>query len=394
MIVRDIISQLIQAAKEFAAVALVGPRQSGKTTLAQHIFPNHAYVSLEDFDMRELANTDPRRFLQDYANEFGIILDEIQHAPKLLSYIQTIIDREKKKGYFIITGSQNLNVNEAITQTLAGRIATLTLLPLSIHELQQSNLLSSSIEEVVVKGFYPKIYAEEVSVLRLYKNYVHNYIERDVREIKQISDLNLFQKFVALCAGRTGQILNLSSLANDCGIDHKTARAWISILEATYVVFLLYPYYKNFGKRLIKSPKLYFVDTGIACFLLGIKTAEDLSNHYLRGGLIESCIIADFYKQYYNLDQKPTIYFWRDLTGNEIDCILESALHLTAVEIKGGRTVNSDFFKAFGYLKQLKSMPELRNVVVYGGSDNQRWPDAHVLTWQSAGNLIEQHEKR
>lgn len=344
--------------------------------------------------MRERAQSDPRGFLHDYANEFGIIIDEIQHVPELLSYMQTIIDREKKKGYFIITGSQNLLVNEAITQTLAGRLAILTLFPLSIHELQKSNLLTTSIEEVVVKGFYPRVYAEEISFSRLYTNYIHGYVERDVREIKNIADLNLFQKFVSLCAGRTGQILNLSSLANDCGIDHKTARAWLSILEATYVVFLLYPYYKNFGKRLIKAPKLYFVDTGIACSLLNIKTAEDLSNHYLRGGLIESCIIADFFKQYYNHDQKPTIYFWRDMTGNEVDCILESALHLTAVEIKAGKTVNRDFFKTFSYLKQLKEIPALRNVVVYTGADNQRWPDAQVLTWQSAGSLVAEHEKR
>ncbi len=394
MIVRDITDQLIQAAKEFAAVALVGPRQSGKTTLAQYIFPSHRYVSLEDFDTRALAKADPRRFLQDYASESGVILDEIQHVPELLSYIQTIIDRENKKGYFIITGSQNLLVNEAITQTLAGRIAILTLLPLSIHELQKSNKLSESIEGAVVKGFYPRVYAEEISFTRLYTNYIRGYIERDVREIKNISDLNLFQKFVALCAGRTGQILNLTSLANDCGIDHKTARAWISILEATYVIFLLQPYYKNFGKRLIKSPKLYFVDTGIACSLLNIKTAEELSNHYLRGGLVESCIIADLFKQYYNHDQRPALYFWRDLTGNEVDCILEGALHITAVEIKAGKTVNSDFFKTFSYLKQLKEAPDVRNVVVYAGSQKQTWPEAQVLNWQSAGELVALHEQK
>jgi uncharacterized protein len=225
MIKRDIEDQLLQAAKEFAAVAIVGPSQSGKTTLAQTAFPNHCYVSLEDFDMRELANTDPRRFLEDYPSESGIILDEIQYAPEILSYIKTAIDRENKKGFFIMTSSQDFLSNESITQTLAGRIAILTLFPLSIHELEQSGKLPKSIEEVIVQGFYPRVYAEEISTERLYKNYIRGYVERDVRQIKNIADLNLFQKFLALCAGRTGQLLKLDSLANDCGIDAKTVRA-------------------------------------------------------------------------------------------------------------------------------------------------------------------------
>jgi len=388
MISRYIINQLTQAAREFAAVAIVGPRQSGKTTLVQFVFPNHRYVSLEDFDMRVYAQADPRGFLHEYSGEAGIILDEIQHAPQLLSYIQTIIDREKKMGYFIVTGSQNLLVNEAITQTLAGRLATLTLFPLSTHELQQNNLLTPTIEEIIVKGCYPRIYADDVSFVRWYANYIRGYIERDVRELKSISDLHLFQTFLALCAGRTGQILNLVSLANDCGIDHKTARAWISILEATYVVFLLHPYYKNFGKRLIKAPKLYFVDTGIACSLLNIKTTGELYSHYLRGGLIESYIIADFFKQYYNHDQRPALYFWRDSTGNEVDCIMEKALSIIAIEIKGGKTVHGDFFKSFAYLKELKQFPPSQNIVVYTGTENQKWHEVQIINWQRAGNLI------
>lgn len=388
MIHRDLTDKLIENARQFYAIAVLGPRQSGKTTLVQKVFSNHAYVSLEDFDIRRLAQEDPRRFLAEQPNEYGIILDEIQHVPELLSYMQTIIDRDKKQGFFIITGSQNLLVNEAVTQTLAGRIAIMTLFPLSINELKQADVLTENIEEMVFKGGYPRLYAEEVSPARLYANYIAGYIERDVRQIKKITDLHLFQTFVQLCAGRVGQLLNLSSLANDCGIDHKTAQAWISILEATYVVFLLRPYYKSYGKRLIKSPKIYFVDTGIACSLLGIKTAKDLSLHYLRGNLVESFMISDLFKQYYNLDQRPSLYFWRDISGNEIDCFVEQALQLTAIEIKAGKTVNTDYFKQLDYLKDLRSFPQTKNFVIYAGDNDQSWPKAQVLSWQHAGNLI------
>ena len=389
MIHREITSQLKKAAKYFSAVAIVGPRQSGKTTLAKFVFPKHEYVSLEDLDKRELANQDPRKFLQNYRSEHGIILDEIQHAPDLLSYIQTIIDREQKKGFFIITGSQNLLVNQAITQTLAGRLAILTLLPLSISELSEANLLPNNIEEAIFKGSYPKIYSENVPPEMLYKNYLQGYVERDVRQLKNILDLNLFQKFLQLCAGRVGQVLNISSLGNDCGIDHKTVASWISLLEATYVIFLLQPYYKNIGKRLIKSPKLYFVDTGIACSLLNIKSPKEVFNHYAYGSLVESFIVSDFYKQYYNMDQRPSLYFWRDYQGNEIDCIVEKSLSLTPIEIKGGQTVNKSYFKQFEYWKDIvKDSPEER-FVVYSGEDNQSWSAAEVIGWKQSGKLIE-----
>jgi uncharacterized protein len=388
MIRRDLEKSLIDAAKQFAAVALVGPRQSGKTTLVQQIFKKHNYVSLEDLDKRALAKADPRAFLKDNATESGIIIDEIQHVPDLLSYMQTIIDRENKKGFFIVTGSQNLLINEAIRQTLAGRIAILTLYPLSIHELSQASLLPSKIEEVVFQGTYPRLYSETVSPVKLHENYIRGYIERDVRQIKNILDLSLFQKFLQLCAGRVGQILNISSLGNDCGVDHKTVRSWISLLEASYLIFLLNPYYKNFGKRLIKSPKLYFVDTGLACSLLNIKNSQELSAHYLRGGLVESFIIADLFKQSYNLDRKPSLYFWRDIAGNEIDCIIEQALTLSPVEIKAGTTVNPDYFKQFAYLDKIEQFPADKRFVIYAGQENQRWPEAQVIGWQNAGTLI------
>lgn len=392
MIKRELAGALKEAATQFPVVALLGPRQSGKTTLAQNSFKDYRYVSLEDLDIRALATLDPRRFLEDFAQEKGVILDEIQHVPTLLSYIQTIVDRENKPGFFILTGSQNLLVNQAVTQTLAGRIAILTLLPLSIHELNEAQLLPDKIEEAVFKGSYPRLYASAITPTRLYSNYIRTYVERDVRQIKNISDLSTFQRFIQLCAARSGQLLNLSSLGNDCGIDHKTAQSWISILEASYIVFLLNPYYKNFGKRVIKSPKLYFYDTGIACSLLRIKSVDELSDHYLRGNLIENFIIADLLKQYYNRDQQPPLYFWRDQQGHEIDCVIEEALELVAIEIKSGKTVIPDYFTQLNHWKELtssKSGAEVKNFVIYGGATNSSWPTARVLSWKTAGTFVQ-----
>ena len=394
MIYRDITEELLIAAKIFPAVAILGPRQSGKTTLVQSVFKQHNYVSLEDLDMRLIANEDPRKFLNDYKNNYGLILDEIQHAPGLLSYIQTMVDAEKRKGYFIITGSQNLLVNQAVTQTLAGRISILTLLPLSISELRRAQLLPNSIEEAVFNGSYPMVYNENFAPGKLYANYIRSYIERDVRDLKNIFDLSLFQKFLQLCAGRVGQTLNYSTLANDCGIDQKTAQSWIALLEATYVIFLLQPYYKNISKRLAKSPKLYFIDTGIVCNLLSIKTAAELSLHFAKGGLVESFLIADFYKQYCNIDQRPSLYFWRDYEGNEVDCVVERALELFPIEIKAGHTISKDYFKQFTYWQGVINGPIDNNFVIYGGNQDASWSNAKVLSWQNSGDLILSIEKK
>ena len=390
---RAITDDVKRAATYFPVVAVLGPRQSGKTTLVQAIFNQHTYISLEDLDTRRLANEDPRRFLQDYPNEHGIILDEVQHAPGLLSYIQTIVDREKKKGYFIVTGSQNLMVNEAITQTLAGRIALLTLLPLSIEELKNAGLLPEKIEEAVFNGSYPRIYFDAIPAPKLYPNYIDTYIERDIRQLKNIADLALFKKFIQLCAGHIGQSLNLTKLGNECGIDHKTARAWLSILEATYIVFLLYPYHKHFGKRIVKVPKLYFIDTGIACSLLRVRDPQDLQEHYLRGGLIESFMIAELYKQYYNIDQRPALYFWSDQGGREVDVVIEQSLTVTPVEIKSGKTVSPNYFEQLAYWQETTKL-EGQKFVFYAGDTNQSWPHAKVLGWKSIGTFIKTLEKR
>lgn len=388
LIKRSLTDNIIEAATEFPVIAIVGPRQSGKTTLAQTIFPHHKYISLEDFDDLKRALADPRSFLQDSPTASGLIIDEIQHAPKLLSYMQTIVDREKKKGFFIVTGSQNFLVNEAITQTLAGRIAIVTLLPLSIRELQDAELLPEKIETLIHQGFYPQVYAQKISIERVYSNYVQSYVERDVRSIKNISDLTTFQNFIRLCVGRIGQELNLTSLGNDCGISHTTAKAWISLLQASYVIFLLHPYFKNFGKRLIKAPKLYFVDTGLACHLLNLSSAEEVAAHYLRGGLVESLIISDLFKQYYNTERQPRVYFWRDQGGHEIDCIIDETQYPIPVEIKSGKTVVEDFFKGLNYWEQITDKSHKQRYLIYGGSEDQKWSAAQVLSWKSAGTLI------
>ncbi len=388
LIKRDLSKKVLESASEYPVVAIMGPRQSGKTTLAQLSFPKHRYISLEDHDIRAIAQEDPRRFLTDYPTKTGIILDEIHHAPQLLSYIQTIVDREKKMGYFIITGSQNFLVDEAITQTLAGRMAVLTLLPLSLFELEKADLLPKKLETMIYKGSYPRAHAEKISIDRLYKNYIRLYIERDVRMIKNVSNLNTFGKFMRLCANHVGREVNLSTLGGECGIDHNTAKAWISILEASYILVLLQPYYKNFGKRLIKSPKLYFIDTGIACSLLKIRSAQELTDHYLRGELFESLMISDLLKQQYNLEQEPSLYFWRDQGQHEIDCIIDTSHYQIPLEIKASKTVSKSFFEQLEYWKDITQQTEVPRYLIYGGSEDHSWNEIKVLSWKSTGNLI------
>jgi len=264
----------------------------------------------------------------------------------------------------------------------------LTLLPLSLEELSEASLLPEKIEVAMYQGSYPKLYAEKVSVDRLYANYIRLYIERDVRQIKNVANLATFQRFMQLCAGRIGQVVNLASLGNDCGVNHSTIKAWLSLLEASYIIHLLYPYYKNYGKRLIKAPKLYFVDTGIACSLLKIRSPEELADHYLRGGLTESYIIADLLKQQHNMEQQPSLYFWRDHAGREIDCIIDTAQYPVPVEIKAGKTVTTDFFKELRLWHTITNSSQAKPYLVYGGEDDQAWPEAQVLSWQSAGLLI------
>ncbi|MBX9830487.1 ATP-binding protein [Candidatus Babeliales bacterium] len=384
---RLLADSLMQAAKGFKVLAILGPRQSGKTTLAQTTFPDYTYASLEDPETLLRAQQDPRGFLHDVSQGKGVILDEFQKFPVLLSYLQGIVDETHRPGFFVLTGSQNFLMNQAITQTLAGRIAIFTLLPLSICELAQANLLKD-LNQTMHVGFYPPLYLPTLTQVELWHaSYIQTYLERDVRDLKLVVDLSLFQLFVRLCAGRIGQVLNVTSLANDCGISSNTANAWLGILEASYIIFLLRPHYKNFSKRLIKSPKLYFYDVGLACSLLNI-APEQLSTHYLRGGLFESMVIAELHKSFYNRSMRPSIYFWRDHVGHEVDCIIEGGLKLIPIEIKSGKTVGGDFFDGLSYWNKLADADSTNASVVYAGDQNTKGNKGNIVAWNNVDSII------
>ena len=376
-------------ASRYPVVAILGPRQSGKTTLARDVFSDYPYVSLEELDTREFAATDPRGFLANYEKGKGIILDEIQHVPGLLSYIQTRVDEQQRPGAFVITGSHNFLIHQAVSQTLAGRVALLKLLPLSIDELGGPHLLPVQLNALMYTGFYPRIYAQHLPPSEWYQQYLRTYVEKDVRLIKNVPDLLTFQRFVKLCAGRIGQLLNLSSLSTDCGIDHRTAKGWISLLEMSYIIFTLPPYYANFGKRLVKMPKIYFYDVGLACSLLGIASPEEVATHYLRGGLFESMILADFMKQRCNAGKEPSLYFWRDQHGHEVDCILEQGGKVVPIEIKSGQTVSTDFFDGLEYWARLAGIPSAEGAVVYAGEESQNRSQGRVIGWKDCSALLQ-----
>ncbi len=387
LIKRTMASDLIEVAKHFSVIAILGPRQAGKTTLAKTVFSNHTYTNLEDPAIRAFAESDPRGFFSEFRNDAGMIIDEFQHVPDLLSYIQLIVDEEQKPGYFILTGSQNFLMNERISQTLAGRISIQTLLPLSIYELKEAGLLPEKVNTLMYQGSYPSIYAKKVPPVRWYQAYIQTYLERDVRQLKHIENLSLFRRFVQLCAGRIGQVVNFTSLGNDCGISDVTVRRWLSILEASYIVYLLRPFHNNFSKRLIKSPKLYFYDTGVASSLLNI-TQEQLSMHYLRGNLFENLIITEFYKHSYNHGKTPSIYFWRDQTGHEVDCILDRSPYPKPIEIKASRTISKSFFQGLQYWNEVSGTDPANNVIVYAGDTNQKRSSGTIVSWKNTNSVV------
>ncbi len=379
MIKRTAESKLIKLAKTFRSVAVVGPRQSGKTTLCRTVFPKKQYVSLENPDVREFATSDPRGFLAQYKN--GAILDEIQKVPDLFSYLQQILDETNKKGLFILTGSNNFLLQENITQTLSGRVAYLQLLPLSIEELRNSKKQKSDYGWHILNGGYPEVIERKINPSDWYSGYINTYVERDVRQLKNISNLSLFTKLLRLCAGRTGQILNLTSLSNDCGVDQKTVAAWLSILQSSFIIYLLKPYHNNFNKRIIKSPKLYFYDTGVASSLLGISNAKQIAAHALKGFLFENMIVSELLKERLNAGLQDNLYYWRDKTGNEVDILIDKAGKLTVMELKAGETVSPDFFSGLNYFSSLHSFP-VQKLLVYGGKETQeRSGGVTVKSW-------------
>lgn len=366
---------------QYPIVAITGPRQSGKTTLVKHVFPERPYVSLEDPDIREFASTDPRGFLSTYP--VGTILDEIQRAPELFSYLQTRVDEIGREGLYILTGSFNLGLMEGISQSLAGRVALLNLLPLSLLELARANQEPKTLQNLLFTGLYPRIHDKKISPHEWYANYVSTYLEKDVRMVTKVTDLGRFQRFIKMCAARSGQILNLSALGDDCGITHNTAGAWLSVLQAGFIVFLLRPHYKNFNKRLIKRPKLYFHDPGLLCYLLGIDTPQSLAIHAFRGHIFETWVVGELLKGRFNRGLKENIYFWRDNVGHEVDCLIDRGMTLIPVEIKSGETVTRDFFKGLNYWYKISESPSGEGYLIYGGDMDQKRKEGHVLGWRS-----------
>ena len=393
MINRFLERYLRRDASLYPVLTLTGPRQSGKTTLARATFPKHRYVSLEEPDLRGFARDDPRGFLDQF--DGPVILDEAQRAPDLFSYIQTRVDADDAVGRFVLTGSQNFLLLDHISQTLAGRCAVLHLLPFSRAELEGQDqqmpetpqaLFANqhtdlSLWSTLHTGFYPRIHDRNIPSEIWLPDYVQTYLERDVRALVNIGDLDTFERFLALCAGRAGQMLNYSSLASDCGIAVDTARRWISILKTSFIVFLLPPHHRNFNKRIVKSPKLYFYDTGLACYLLGIKDARILPTHPLRGALFENYLVAEVAKAFHHHRQKPPLYFWRDRTGHEVDLLLELNNELYPIEIKSGKTVSSDAFSRLEWWSRSAGQPLSRASLVHGGDQAYVRNQVAVRPW-------------
>lgn len=381
MIERTLTAKMISLAQKFQVITLTGPRQSGKTTLVRVAFSALPYASLEEPDIRQFALTDPRGFLSNYPH--GAILDEIQNTPELFSYIQRLVD-EDRRVQFILTGSSNFLLMEKISQTLAGRTAVLHLLPFSFSELEP---LGGPYEALIFKGFYPRIYDRNIAPADFYPAYIQTYVERDVRLVKNIGDINAFIQFTRLCAGRIGQPLNYANLASDAGISPNTAKSWLSILESSYVLHRLQPYHRNFSKRLVKSPKLYFYDTGLACSLLGIRDENQIPLHYMKGPLFENLIINEFIKRSFNRGENRQLYFWQDNHGKEIDCLLEHGEKVTPVEIKSGKTMSTSFFDNLSYWQSQAGLPADQGYVVYGGDQSMQTNAGTLVSWRDLGRI-------
>ena len=392
MIDRQALPLLRQLAQGFPVLALTGPRQSGKTTLARQAFPDKPYLSLEDLETRQRVASDPRQFFAQLPH--GAVLDEVQRCPELFSYLQGVVDERARMGEFVLTGSQQFGLTAAITQSLAGRVALLQLLPLSWPELTNAGLAglaggrAMTLEQAVWAGGYPALFDRRRRIAdpaQWLGAYTASYVERDVRQVLAVGNLSLFRRFVLMCAARTGQLLNLSALATDCGISHTTARSWLTVLEASYVVHLLQPYHRNFGKRLVKMPKLYFLDTGLLCHLLRIDSPLTLATHALRGAIFESWVVAETLKHRFNQGLPADLYFWRDNHGTEVDLLFEHAGLLHAVEIKSGATFSPDWLQACQRWQRYAGSAAAAPVLVYGGRDSYGLNGVQVMAWHQLG---------
>ncbi|PCI38982.1 MAG: AAA family ATPase [Thiotrichales bacterium] len=375
---RQITPHFKRLATQYPVITLTGPRQSGKTTLCKHVFPQYDYVNLEDPSVRLYANEDPKAFLGQFKN--GVILDEIQRAPDLTSYIQVIVDEKQTPGQFILTGSQQFEVTHTINQSLAGRTALLKLLPLSYEEAYDNQGVTS-LDDVLYKGFYPRIFDKNLPPTEALSFYLNTYIERDLRDMAQIRDLLTFQRFLKLCATQVGQLLNCAHLANDCGVSQNTIKFWLSLLEASYIIYFIQPHYHRFRKRLTKSPKLYFYDVGLASYLLGITNSSHIASHPSRGHLFENFIVTEFIKNCFNNVQEKNTYFFRDHVGNEVDLILDYGTELVSVEIKSSQTINSSAFQGLGFYKKLAKTQNTKQLLIYAGNEKRQQNGAFVFPY-------------
>ncbi len=371
MIPRKMLEELRKSASEYRVVTLIGPRQAGKSTLVRHAFPDYRSVSLEDPDVRELASTDPRGFLNTY--DCFVIIDEIQRVPSLLSYLQTKVDNDPIPGSFILTGSHQLELREAVGQSLAGRTALLTLLPLSSEEVTVTDVY-----EQIWQGMMPAVHAQKLRPRAFFRNYFQTYLERDVRKMINLKDSVQFEKFVRLTAGRAGSLVNHSSLAGDVGVSVNTIKEWLAILEASFLLFRLPPYFNNFGKRVIKSPKIYFTDTGLLCWLLGIENSDMLKRDRMRGHLFENYVVLEAWKARANWGLEPRLFFFRDSQGNEVDLLLEKERQLRGFEVKSAETFHKDFCKGLDKLMDLAGADLSSREVIYGGDTSLKLSNCDV----------------
>jgi len=370
---------LLHSLKGYPVVVLTGPRQAGKSTLLRQALPGWQMLSLEDIDLREFAQSDPRAFLQRYPAP--LILDEAQRVPDLLSYIQTMVDVSGRMGQYVLSGSQQFSLLAGVTQSLAGRASLIELHPLRLKELSDGGDMPTSLDRYLLQGGYPAVHARGLDTQRYYADYVASYVERDVRSLSAVQDLGTFQRFMRLCAARTAQLLNLNALANDCGISQPTANAWMNLLEASFIVKRIAPYHRNFGKRLVKTPKLYFLDTGLCAWLLGIASERDMQSHYARGALFETWAVTEALKWRTVRGNAQPLYFWRDNIGNEVDLLLEQDAGITLVEVKSGQTFQPGWLQSLNTVQRHMSQPT-RNAVLYGGDLSAQRTDAQLVGWR------------
>lgn len=385
MLSRQLEPKASELLEKFPLIVITGPRQSGKTTLAKKLRPDYKYINLELEENSDFARNDPHGFLT--AHQGGVILDEVQHVPALFPYLKHYTDLRGRPGEYILTGSQHFLLLEKITQSLAGRVALLQLLPFSLTELQNAGLSPATPEAFILTGGYPRIYDKNIAPSDFYPAYIRTYVERDVRQIVNVTDLRLFRQFLTACAGRAGQTVNFLELGNVLGIDSKTVKSWTGILEASFIIFLLPPFYRNFDKRIVKSPKLYFYDTGLACSLLNIHSTEQLDAHFAKGALFENMVIVELLKQYLHAGATPAFYFWKDSNMREIDLLMEEGAKLKAVEIKAGKTINPAFLKNLHAFQNTAGAEHVELFLVYGGDVAQPRSDLKILPWNQIAEI-------